>query len=172
MQRLFPQLFTNVNAARSLGRMGDKRNQAQSPRQTWTLRPSLGAGTGVVVTMGEQWVRDHVNDEMVRTAIAVERGEQELHRRDSMIGRRDLVSHFDATTVDGSHVRYADLWQHRNLVFVSVGTSDRQAQNYTRALQAHAAKFAAGTSLVISKKQVERLSSFLLRPLLTKLTRA
>lgn len=32
----------------------------------------------------------------------------------------ELVPHFEATTIDGAHVRYADLWQQRNLVLYSL----------------------------------------------------
>jgi hypothetical protein len=68
------------------------------------------------------------------------------------------VPHFDVTTLDGSHVRYRDLWQHRNLVFVSVGEDDHASRNYACDLQCRRSDFdAADTSLVISTDTVDGL---------------
>jgi hypothetical protein len=41
--------------------------------------------------------------------------------------RLDSVPHFDVTTVDGRRVRYADIWQRRNLLLILVDAYDRDA---------------------------------------------
>lgn len=68
---------------------------------------------------------------------------------------------FDVVTVGGHRVRYENLWQHRNLVFVSVGVADRPGlPRYVEDLLAHASDFAeADTALVISTEAVTGLPS-------------
>jgi hypothetical protein len=36
-----------------------------------------------------------------------------------ILNQRDILPQFEASTVDGSTFRYADLWQHRNLVLIA-----------------------------------------------------
>ena len=69
-----------------------------------------------------------------------------------MLRRRDGMPHFEVMTIDGQHVRYADLWQHFNLVLVSVDSRD---DPYGRSLAAHANDFAASeTALVVSTEPI------------------
>jgi hypothetical protein len=69
-----------------------------------------------------------------------------------MLRRGDGMPHFEVTTVDGQRVRYADVWQHRNLVFVSVNPGD---ESYARELAARAAEFGvAETALVVSAEPI------------------
>lgn len=59
------------------------------------------------------------------------------------LGEGDAVPHFYVLTVDGQRVRYAGTWQHRNLVFVSVGVADRpQLARYVEELWARRSDFA------------------------------
>ena len=72
--------------------------------------------------------------------------------------RGDQIPHFDVATLSGQHVRYSDLWQHNNLVLVSVDARDPALQQYVRDLQAREAEFAAAnTALVISTDSVAGL---------------
>ena len=65
------------------------------------------------------------------------------------------MPHFEITTIDGRRVRYSDIWQHRNLVFVSLESRD---DPYARTLTAGADDFAAAeATLVISTDPVEWL---------------
>lgn len=69
-----------------------------------------------------------------------------------MLRRRDGMPHFEVTTIDGERVRYADLWQHCNLVFVSVDSRD---DPYGRSLAERADDFAASeTALVVSTEPI------------------
>jgi uncharacterized protein len=81
-------------------------------------------------------------------------------RADSRLARGDQVPHFDVGTVDGTRVRYADLWQHRNLVLVSPGASSEEWQRYAASLLNRAADFsAAETALVVSSDPIAGLQS-------------
>lgn len=81
-------------------------------------------------------------------------------RKLSAVGPGDQVPHFEVTTVDGHRVRYADLWQHRNLVFVSMNAAEADSQQYLTNLREHTADFtAADTALVISAETVAGLPS-------------
>lgn len=64
----------------------------------------------------------------------------------------DFVPHFDVTTIDGGRARYADLWQHKNLVLVVIGASQLQdAGRYVSSLQARLDDFAgANTTLIVT----------------------
>lgn len=66
------------------------------------------------------------------------------------------VPHFDVLTVDARRVKYADLWQRRSVVFVSLDTtSGRDLQQYVRKLQDRVPDFAAAeAALVISTEHV------------------
>ena len=77
---------------------------------------------------------------------------QTVQERRAVLRRRDGMPHFEVTTIDGQRVRYADLWQHSNLVFVSVDSRD---DPYGRSLAAHADDFAATeTALVVSTEPI------------------
>jgi hypothetical protein len=60
------------------------------------------------------------------------------------------MPHFDVTTIDGRHVRYADLWQRRNLVLIAIDPAQLQyANQYLSTLQARFDEFtSADTTLV------------------------
>ena len=45
----------------------------------------------------------------------------------AMIQRGDQVPHFEVSALDGQRVRYATIWQHRNLVLLRVPSSAREA---------------------------------------------
>jgi hypothetical protein len=78
---------------------------------------------------------------------------QTVTERRAVLRRRDGMPHFEVTTIDGERVRYADLWQHRNLVFVSVDSRD---DPYGRSLAACADDFAAAeTALVVSTEPIK-----------------
>jgi hypothetical protein len=49
-----------------------------------------------------------------------------------VLKRGHLIPHFEVTTLDGSRVRYADHWQHRNLLLISLPESG--AEDYVRSL--------------------------------------
>jgi hypothetical protein len=69
-----------------------------------------------------------------------------------------FVPHFDVTTVDGRRIRYADLWQHRNLVLVFVAGEPAEPQSYAQAVLARARDFeAAETALVVTAGRVAGL---------------
>ena len=77
---------------------------------------------------------------------------QAVKERRAVLRRRDGMPHFEVTTIDGQRVRYGDLWQHCNLVFVSVDSTD---DPYGRALTQHAGDFAdAETALVVSTEPI------------------
>ena len=77
---------------------------------------------------------------------------QTVQERRAVLRRRDGMPHFEVTTIEGQRVRYADLWQHCNLVFVSVDSRD---DPYGRSLAAHAVDFAASeTALVVSTEPI------------------
>jgi hypothetical protein len=44
-----------------------------------------------------------------------------------MLQRGDLVPHYSVTTVQGRLVRYSTIWQRRNLVLVTLPTSDSES---------------------------------------------
>jgi hypothetical protein len=53
----------------------------------------------------------------------------------------ELVPHFEAMTMDGAQVRYADLWQQRNLVLYSVPRGALpEARDYLDALRSRIAQ--------------------------------
>jgi hypothetical protein len=41
--------------------------------------------------------------------------------------RLGYVPHFDVVTLDGQHVRYREIWQHRSLVLVLISPDQREA---------------------------------------------
>jgi hypothetical protein len=52
-----------------------------------------------------------------------------------------LIPHFEATAIDGEHVRYTDLWQQRNLVLYLVPMGARDAaHDYLDALRSRVAQ--------------------------------
>jgi hypothetical protein len=56
-----------------------------------------------------------------------------------MLNAGDLVPHFDVETVDGRRARYADVWQRRNLLLVTLGGApSSQADAYAAALSRQA----------------------------------
>ena len=44
-----------------------------------------------------------------------------------MLKSGDRIPHFEVTTHDGSRVRYADLWQSKNLLLVALSAANRQS---------------------------------------------
>ena len=71
------------------------------------------------------------------------------------------MPHFDVATVDGRRVRYADLWQHRHLIGVSVGAAPHPGlMRLGRNLLARASEFEkVDASLVISAETIAGLPS-------------
>jgi peroxiredoxin len=55
----------------------------------------------------------------------------------------DPVPHFDVTTVDGAAVRYATIWQRRNLVLVTLGHTTAASRPYADAMASRADEFAS-----------------------------
>jgi hypothetical protein len=82
-------------------------------------------------------------------------------RGTARLRRGDPVVHFRVTTVDGRNVRYANLWQHRNLVLVTLPENDSPPS------QAYAAQLAAAsaalsdheTECVITREPVDGIGS-------------
>ena len=54
--------------------------------------------------------------------------------------RGDVVPHFEVRTIGGEVFRYSDLWQHKNLVLVSIPAAAREGA-YVRELTARAPEF-------------------------------
>jgi hypothetical protein len=44
-----------------------------------------------------------------------------------MLQRGDLIRHFEVTTLDGHRIDYANVWQRRNLVLITLPASDSDA---------------------------------------------
>lgn len=53
-----------------------------------------------------------------------------------MLKPPEIVPHFDLTTLRGERVRYASIWQRKNLVLVTVPDSDSPSRDYAEALMA------------------------------------
>jgi hypothetical protein len=70
-----------------------------------------------------------------------------------------LIPHFAATTTDGERVRYADLWQQRNLVLVLLPPdTSRAARGYLDALRARITRLRPDdVTLVAIEETVPRL---------------
>ena len=61
-----------------------------------------------------------------------------------MLQRGELVTHFDVATVGGTRVRYADIWQRRNLVMVRLPVeASAERDEYVARLRDTIPKFAA-----------------------------
>ena len=73
-----------------------------------------------------------------------------------MLERGDVVPHFEVTTANGERVRYATLWQHKNLVLISLAASTSEAvENYLSELTAGIPRFSAhNAACVITRVQV------------------
>lgn len=63
--------------------------------------------------------------------------------------RGALVPHFVVSTLDGSPVRYADLWQRRNLVLVTLRPGDPTAAAYAAGLERSGQVFAAHEAVTV-----------------------
>ena len=61
-----------------------------------------------------------------------------------MLQSGDAVPHFDVITVDGPGIRYAAIWQRRNLVLVTLGSSEADG-GYAAAVADNADEFARRT---------------------------
>lgn len=74
-------------------------------------------------------------------------------------GRFGDVPHFHVRTLDGSHVRYQDIWQRHNLVLVTVSPQEREAAaRYASQLRAQLDDVVqAETSLVVTADAVPGL---------------
>lgn len=67
-----------------------------------------------------------------------------------MLQRGDLVPHFEVRTLDGRAVRYADVWQHANLVLVAFpAVESAAAARYAAALSAETTAFAARNARLV-----------------------
>ncbi len=87
-------------------------------------------------------------------------GARERSEPATMLGPGGQVPHFDVATVDGGRVRYADVWQHRNLVLVLLGADTAATGSYAKELQARAREFAeAETVLAVTAETVRGLPS-------------
>jgi hypothetical protein len=63
---------------------------------------------------------------------------------------RDLLPHFELTTLTGDRVRYDALWQRRNLVLVLTDPTKRQdATAFASRLSAHQAEFEDAEAAVV-----------------------
>jgi hypothetical protein len=73
-----------------------------------------------------------------------------------MLHRGELVPHFDVTTLGGETVSYASIWQRRNLVLVTLATSDPEAsRHYVSRLTARIPDFTEhATACVITRERV------------------
>jgi hypothetical protein len=73
-----------------------------------------------------------------------------------MLERGDLVPHFDVTTLNGDRISYATLWQHANLVLITVASSNSDAgENYLSEVTAAIPRLCArNTTCVITREQV------------------
>jgi hypothetical protein len=82
-------------------------------------------------------------------------------RQNQLAERGDQVPHFEVVTVDGRRVRYADLWQHRNLALVLVkDVIAPQSQQYVGTLRDREPDFtAADSALVVSTDAIGGLPS-------------
>ena len=76
-----------------------------------------------------------------------------------MLERGDPVPHFEVTTLDGDRVSYAMLWQHRNLVLVSLDSSNtEEGENYLAAVAAGMPRLCAhNAACVMTREQVPGL---------------
>lgn len=74
-----------------------------------------------------------------------------------MLARRDSIPHFVVTSVDGSEVRYADIWQRRFLVLVCVPAPSDRARAYAAALELACARTEVETTCVVTATAVDGL---------------
>ncbi len=76
-----------------------------------------------------------------------------------MLQRGDLVPHFDVMRVDGASIRYSTIWQHRNLVLITLPAEDSAASGqYVSQLTARLPEFdERATTCVITRSKVEGL---------------
>lgn len=82
-------------------------------------------------------------------------------RGTARLRRGDPVVHFGVTTVDGRNVRYSNLWQRRNLVFVTLPENDStSSQAYAAQLAAASSAFSdQETECVITRESVDGIGS-------------
>ena len=72
-----------------------------------------------------------------------------------MPARGDRVPHFDVTTLDGSRVRYSDIWQRQNLLLVTLPAADpSDARQYAAALIDRLRPLPADTECVVTTDAV------------------
>jgi hypothetical protein len=76
-----------------------------------------------------------------------------------MLRRGDRVPHFEATTVEGERVRYADIWQRRNLVLVSVAGLEPRAAAHYGARMRERLSGVPDTICVVTPDEIEGLSA-------------
>jgi hypothetical protein len=85
----------------------------------------------------------------------------ERGRSGSHLTTGDLIPHFDVATVDGRRVRYADLWQDRNLVLMTLPHAAEEPQRVyiSRLRAALSALVPDDTTLVVAIGIVQDLPS-------------
>lgn len=74
-----------------------------------------------------------------------------------MLRRGDQLPDFEAPTVDGAHFRYADVWQHRNLVLITTGLSSPSVVAYLSDLRDRVAALKPDNSTVVAVQNVQAL---------------
>ena len=75
--------------------------------------------------------------------------------------RLGFVPHFEVTTIDGRRVRYDDIWQRRNLLFVLLSPQEREnSVRYASQLEARRAEFEQEeTTIVVTTDAVPKLAA-------------
>ena len=72
-----------------------------------------------------------------------------------MLERGDAVPHFEARTHRGEQFGYSTIWQHRNLILVTLPDAESDlSDNYTAALMAAAEEFNRDTTCVITRDSI------------------
>ena len=78
-----------------------------------------------------------------------------------MLQARDLISHFNVTTLSGERFAYAEIWQRKNLVLVSLPPSDSAASDkYVSQLTSQISELTGDdNAFVITRDKVSGLPS-------------
>jgi hypothetical protein len=63
--------------------------------------------------------------------------------------RGDIVPHFDVRTTRGERFSYSAIWQHKNLVLISLSPAATADEDYVRELKRHDAEFSERNSLCV-----------------------
>ena len=74
-----------------------------------------------------------------------------------MLRRGDQLPDFDAPTIEGGQFRYAEIWQHRNLVAMNTTASSPAVLAYVAELRARVAALKPDNSTVVAVQNVSAL---------------